>query len=654
MIFAHPIAWTLFLLAIPIILFYILKVRLRQEPVSTTIFWRQVFEERRSRSFWRRLRHLISLLLSLLFLSLLGFAVLDPIFNTKNKPTRCVLVVDNSASMNTANTNTAFAGTTRLEQAKAEIARLLSTADLARQTALLTAGGNPQIVVGFTDHLGTLRRGVDSIAPTDGPTRLKKTIQLARQLIASEEHSSIWVYTDGCSEDLAELKALPNVSFFPVGKPVDNLAITRFQPRRSLGDAVGYEILVESVYFGTETIEARLEIDLDDRIVDVVPLVLEPNRAQTTIVRDTTPDGGLLRAIIKSTDESKTDLFATDDSACAFLPPRPIQQIYFYGEEDFFLEKVLQSQPNTAVKILPEPPKVVPNGAVLIVHRTVPETLPKGDVFIVDPRNSCDLFDVGETLEMPIVAKEQTDSPLMKFVHLNNLMIHGARNIVLKLSPETETTEESDSEHRSGNPGMSGRQILAETPESAPVYMNWQTKDQNVVLLSADLKRSDLALRTAFPIMISQALMQFRGSGGELEKAYSTGEAVRIELKTEAEQVVLKSPSGKRQTCPVKSGFVSVSSLPECGVWEICESVPKSGDTDKNDAEPTVPLLRIACNLADAAESNLKSAPDSFYEQKSEAASLRTGARPIWFWLALSALFFTAVEWFLYQRRWID
>ncbi|MDR1269513.1 MAG: BatA domain-containing protein, partial [Planctomycetaceae bacterium] len=67
----NPVAWYLLFLAVPIILFYVLKIRLRQEPVSTVIFWQQVFEERRSRSFWRRLRHLISLMLSLLFLFLL-------------------------------------------------------------------------------------------------------------------------------------------------------------------------------------------------------------------------------------------------------------------------------------------------------------------------------------------------------------------------------------------------------------------------------------------------------------------------------------------------------------------------------------------------------------------------------------------------------
>ena len=47
-------------------IFYILKIRLRRVPVSTLLFWRQIFEEKKPRSLWQRLRHLLSLLVQLL------------------------------------------------------------------------------------------------------------------------------------------------------------------------------------------------------------------------------------------------------------------------------------------------------------------------------------------------------------------------------------------------------------------------------------------------------------------------------------------------------------------------------------------------------------------------------------------------------------
>ena len=86
--FANPAALWWALLAVPIVVFYILKIRLRREPVSTIIFWRQIFHEKQPRSIWQHLRHLTSLALQLAFLALLVGGVVKPLLNwqTKNPP----------------------------------------------------------------------------------------------------------------------------------------------------------------------------------------------------------------------------------------------------------------------------------------------------------------------------------------------------------------------------------------------------------------------------------------------------------------------------------------------------------------------------------------------------------------------------------------
>ena len=97
----NPAALFLAALAVPIVVFYILKIRLRRVPVSTLLFWQQIFEEKKPRSLWQRLRHLALAVLQLAFLALLVFALADPIFRWQQaRARRVVLVVDNSASMN--------------------------------------------------------------------------------------------------------------------------------------------------------------------------------------------------------------------------------------------------------------------------------------------------------------------------------------------------------------------------------------------------------------------------------------------------------------------------------------------------------------------------------------------------------------------------
>src|SRR5438105_3441266 len=100
---ATPTALLLLALAAPIILFYLLKIRWPQVPVSGDIFWERIFEERRHRALWRRLRHPLSLLLQLVLLALLVVAMAQPFFPWEAAAARrLVVVVDNSASMNAA------------------------------------------------------------------------------------------------------------------------------------------------------------------------------------------------------------------------------------------------------------------------------------------------------------------------------------------------------------------------------------------------------------------------------------------------------------------------------------------------------------------------------------------------------------------------
>src|SRR5438270_2408486 len=96
---ANPTAMFWLALAVPVVIFYILKIRLRRVPVSTVLFWRQIFDEKRPRSLWERLRHLLSLLVQLALIALLVAALAEPFFAWEALTARrVVLVVDNSAS----------------------------------------------------------------------------------------------------------------------------------------------------------------------------------------------------------------------------------------------------------------------------------------------------------------------------------------------------------------------------------------------------------------------------------------------------------------------------------------------------------------------------------------------------------------------------
>ena len=306
MTFDSPSSLFWLALAVPIVVFYILKIRLRRQPVSTVMFWKQVLDEQNPRSIWQRLRHLVSLLLQLAMLALLTLAVADPYFFWEVRAARrIVVVVDNSASMNATD-----AQPTRLAEAKRQAGQIIAGMRHRDEVALVTAGTQPQVVVGFTGRQKTVSNALDAIPATDGPSHVADAVALGQRLLGERQDGKqpeVVVFSDGRFEGVETLvpsppssgervsvrgpngedaplssnrrsqKSSPNsesldsngppypnplpskaggegatpesgiapVKLHVIGKRTGNVGIVQFQVRRSLVDPLGYEILAE-------------------------------------------------------------------------------------------------------------------------------------------------------------------------------------------------------------------------------------------------------------------------------------------------------------------------------------------------------------------------------------------------------------------------
>jgi hypothetical protein len=359
---------------------------------------------------------------------------------------------------------------------------------------------------------------------------------------------------------------------------------------------------------------------LEERILELLPVSLEPGGVETIIIHGESEQGGILWATLNVSDSLEAD-----NAAYAVLPKKTIQKLLYYGEDDFFLIKAFESQQNIRLERVTEYPSIIPDNTVLIIHRTMPQVLPKGNIFIIDPQNDCNLFTVGEFLESPIAALEKKDSALMRFVTLNGVPMSGARKLSLLKSPEHLPV------------------TLLATPENDPLLIQWNTaapQKDKILTLTTKIKQGDFSLRTSFPILLSHALTFFRGNGGEMETVFKTGNFVSLPIETESRSVRLRAPDGVEKTIPVESGFVALGELFYCGVWEIF-------DTDSQ------PVQQIACNLINATESNLRSvSSEEIMFHKNQITGFIS--RPIRFWLVAAALLLTIADWHLFHRRWID
>ncbi len=711
---ATPYALVLTALALPVLVFYILKVRLRRVPVSTNLFWKQIYDEKPPRSLWQRLRHLLSLLAQLLILALLVLAVADPYFYWQLlRARRMVIVIDNSASMQATDVQP-----TRFQAAVDAAVHLADGLRYRDETAIIVAGPQPQVLLGMSGHVPTIKRTLRTIAVSDNPTELSSAIDLGKRLVGDDDQGEVVVFTDGCEATLrgdvmrlsdelddssvsarrasspgAGASAVdqaddhhesPKVHFELFGTEVSNIGITQLQVRRSLIDSIGYEVLVAVRNASGSSARCRLELELNGAPLDVLPLKLKPNELWTRSLEKTSLDGGRLVARLTSFELDSSDSFLSteadsggatdggdgrtstnaldvDDVAWAILPDRKVQPVLLITEGNLFLRKVFEANPLVRVSVREDFPQQWPLNTLIVFHGEVPDVLPDGDVLVVDPRSDCDQWTLGETIEHPIVTEQDQAASLMVHVNLDNVVMPEARKLQFQRPPH----------------------VLAGALSGDPVYARVLRDNGQCLVLTINLERSDLAFRTAFPIMMTNALGWYAGTEGDLRPSSSTGTITTLsptdtDSPTPAgagsESWLLRSPSGKEtpviastagglvdgemRDAPHSEARLSLGPFDESGIWTLLPARPTasqaseaSGNRSMEPAAEDVQAAAFAVNLASVAESDLRPSKTHLQLTGRAMRGSRLLSRPLWFYLASLVCGLLLLEWVLYQRR---
>jgi hypothetical protein len=602
MTFLSPLAFLWALAAIPIFALYLLKVRQRKVTVPTLLFWDKVFQEKTPQSLFQKLRHPLSLLAQLLLLALLVLALANPLFSSSAQGARkIVLIIDNSASMRATDVSP-----TRLDGAKSKAKGIVDSLRYFDTLAIISVAGEPQIVSGMTDRQATLRQRIDAISPTDGPTHIAGAIDLARTLITAEKNPAIVLISDGAFDATPALTG-PDIQFIGVvphsSKP-ENLGITGFQARRSIADPIAYDIFLKVQSFSSKPAQCTLEVSLDDALIDAIPITLEPGQTWQQTLSKATPKSGRLRAKL-----IHPDALATDNLAFASLPGAARHTVDLTGTQSFFLRKAFESIP--LIDIASKNPDIT------VLHKTVPQTLPAGNLLIIDPQSSTDLFTHAGPLLNPGIQAPSTTSPILANVQFQSVYLPDAQK--LQPAPSTSPT------------------ILATSLAGDPLLFSYDRPQGRILVFAGNLDSGDFALRTAFPILLANAASWLTHSNAGFTPANLTGHSATLALTPT--QPLLIDPSGHTHPLAIDSGAsggITTPVLNQAGFWTL-----------KNNNQ----TIDIPVSLTDARESNLASSP--IPASQTSTTPVPSGA-PLWFYLLAAGLLFLGIEWFLYQRRWIN
>ena len=621
-----PAALALGLLALPIILLYMLRLRRREQPVSSTWLWRELVRDRAANAPWQRLRRNLLLLLQLLILAALVLALARPALPLPGLGGgNAIVLLDASASMQAADGTTG----TRFDDARAAVDRLIGGLSGNDRLTLIHVGRAPQVLAAASADRPALRRALAAAAPENAAADWAAAFALAAGSAQGLADPRIVIVSDGGLPD--GLPPLPGeVSFVPVGRAGDNLAISAQAARPSGG---GADLLVVVDNPGTTPRSALLSLTLDGALYDSRRIELDAGgqSAQTWSLPDA---AGVVEARLAVRD-SLPDYLPLDDRAWTLLDAGTERRVLLISEGNLFLERffavlpgaeLFRATPDEAGPLLAEaglpfdivvydgvplPPGPLPGNA-LVFNPQNPPAADEGDAPLL---TTTDVFTATTAVRV-------ADDPLLANVDWRALSVAEAQ---LVEAPRLETLVEA---------------------EGGPLLLAGEVDGRRVAVFAFDLRASDLPLQIAFPVIMANITAWLSpGRAIAADDNLQPGATVSLLPDTRAASVTVTLPDGSSWQQDIdRAAPVLFDQTQQTGVYRLAF---------RDDAGATQPGGAFAVNFFDAAESRIQPATAlqlGSAEVTGDAAGLE-GLREVWPWLLAGGLVVLLVEWWVTYRR---
>ncbi len=598
---------------------YVLKLRRRRIEVPFVDLWRKVLRDTESTALWRKLRRILSLLLQLLLLGLLGLAIADPRLAASERGRTLALVIDVSASMQATDGE----GGTRLQQAKEEARKLVRGLGAEDVAIIIALSGRPAPATGPSSDERELLAAIDSLTATDGPADSARALRLAADALRGRPHPMLVLISDGCDGLPAPPEELRAASFhfIPIGSSGDNVGLTAFAVRRYRANQSAYEVLVELQSFRDAASELKLELLQDGEVVEAEKLTLAAGERLQRVFSNLAGEGTRLTArLSRASAPGALDALPLDDQAYALLPPRKKLKVLLVAPtQNLFLEGALLLDENLDVeKIAPaawDAARARKFDAV-VLDGFVPPKPPDTHTLYVDPRGEGGPFPIRGQVDQPIITETAAGHPLLRWVTFKDLNVSRASSFQL-------------------GPG----DVAVASSFRQPIIAARESGGRKVVALGFDVRKSDLPLRVAFPVLLVNALDWFAGADTGVVASYTLGQAWRLPAPAGVAEISVRAPDGKLGAAPVHDGRATYFGE-QAGYYELS-------------SPGTAPRL-VAANLANAAESRIKPASElsAFGKPLTRPPAGRIGVRRVlWPYLLALALLLAFGEWFTYNRR---
>ena len=583
-----------------IVLLYFLKVKRPELRVATLVLWTRHLADRQANAPWQRLRWSLLLLLQLLVALLVTLALVRPgIPGAAGVGKTTIVMLDASASMRATDI-----APDRFGSAVQRAHTIASSMKPGEQMAVVLLGEHAQLLAAPTADRSALDSALARARPSGGTSDLGEGISLANAILAGRPGGSIVLLGDGHSRPPTGVPRVnAPVTYIPIGSSDQNAAV---EAVKQTGPG---SVFVQVANYGRAPRDLKLEMRVDSRLADVLPLHVDGNASASTTWTRLPRDAQVLEVHLTPPDQ-----FALDDSAWLLTGSPPEHNVLLVTDGNAFLQRALTLRPG--LRLTTVATKDYKPGAydLYVFDGWVPPgKLPDPALVIGAPGIQAPVA-LGAAIPPGGVLPPSPREPLLQDVVLRDVHVQVAARAA---------------------PPSGWRPVISGTDDPLLLVHDGQPR---IAEFTFDIHHSDLPLRSGFPILVQNLLGYLLPSGFE-NQAFALGQPVPLAAEPGATGVDVTAPDG--HVSHLKTPLSTFTDTALAGVYTVHQTLPSGSRTSRFVVQFRDPALsRIAPGAAAI----------PIEEEKSTPVSVPRGVLELWPWVAGAALVLVVAEWLVYLR----
>lgn len=360
--------WPLgFLILIPvIIILYLLKQKVKDQPFSSTMLWREIYKNLEAKTPFEKLKNNILMYLQILAMLLLIFALMAPVIRNGGLVQRnTILVIDKTASMET----TYGGGDSRLDEAVSRAKSYLDGVNDSGMVTIVACGEEAEIIYQGQDK-ATAKRRLNDLKTEQVSGNLDAASGMVGSLTSNLDNVDVVCYTDSdfdyeswkrnndkislSVESIYSKEENLSVDYVNYGlKDIDHSGENADKRIGDLEDNGSVDTVIEAICkvtnHGTKTAASDVSLYLNNEIIDVQTVTVEAGESESVYFNEVKlpsdyiagGDINITKALVLRAELSEKDALTADNFSSIQITADNSRKILLLSEGNVFMEKAL-------------------------------------------------------------------------------------------------------------------------------------------------------------------------------------------------------------------------------------------------------------------------------------------------------------------------